>query len=348
MQNNRNLIVLAVVLAVLGTLYVLTRDRRPDLDTTGGFVDLVPGLLTTDDVHSVRVSLGGRDDAALQIVQQSGAWSVPSHFGAPANLNKIRTLLGNLESVTGEVRSDDAGVLAAYALDDSNAYHLSVRDEGGTAMVELLIGKQSSNGCFVRTPGSNRVLSTDHNFLTDLGIWGDDRTAPAASQWIDLVAYQVDRAKVRSLELRGEQGVTLVKELEEPAPVQAEVDTTGVPMAQPGEPDPEAYEWRVTSPSNFVASRSRADGILNSLATLRARDVVATGEVDEEYGLGEGASRVIVTLDDGTSQVLLFGAALPDDANAFYFRVEGQPLVWSMPGYLKSNVFKTVDDLKVQ
>lgn len=346
MQNNRNLIVLVVVLAVLGTLYVLTRDRRPELDATGGFVDLVAGMLSTDDVYTVDLALGGDPAQGVKIVQQSGTWVVASHFGAPANLNKVRTLLGNLESVEGEVRSDDASVLAAYALDDSSAYHLAVRNESGEALAELLIGKGTTNGCFVRLPGSNRVLATNHNFLTDFGVWGDDRKAPAASQWIDQVAFQVERDAVRAIELRGDATVVMVKEIEAPAVVA--VDSLGLPLAQPGEPDAEAYEWRVTEPTEFMAARSRADGVLNSLATLRARDVVATGEVGEEFGLGDDADRVIVTLEDGTTHTLLFGAALPDDSNLFYFRVEGESLVWSMPSYLRTNVFKKPEDLQVK
>ena len=347
MHNNRNLIVLVVVLAVLGTLYVLTRDRRPQLDTSGGFVDIVPGTVSTDDVHAIDLRLGRHPHEGLNIVQQSGSWVVVSHFGAPANLNKIRTLLGNLESVEGEVRSNDASVLAAYALDDSSAYHLAVRNERGEALVEVLIGKGTSNGCFVRLPGSDQVLAANHNFLTDFGVWGDDRSSPAASQWVDTVAFQVERDAVRAIELRGDETVVMVKEIEEPEPVPVAI-ANGAPQSIPGQADADAYEWRVTAPSNFVAARSRADGIVNSLVTLRARDVVATGEVGEEFGLGESASRAVVTLEDGSTHTLLFGAGLPDDTNLFYFRVEGKPLVWSMPSYLRSNVFKTSEELRVQ
>ena len=45
---------------------------------------------------------------------------------------------------------------------------------------------------------------------------------------------------------------------------------------------------------------------------------------------------------------LLFGEVLPDDENQFYFRVQGEELVWAMPAYLRTNVFKSVEDMQVQ
>lgn len=338
MGNNRNLIVLALVLVVLVGAYVLTQDRRPDLDTTGGFVELVEGTLSTDDVYTLSLSKG--DAEGITIVQRDGNWVVASHHDAPANLNKVRTVLGNLETVSGELRSEDASVLDAYALDDDSAYHLEILDEGGAPMAALLIGKRSGTGCFVREPGSDRVLLADHNFLSDFGLWAEDRPAPNADLWIDMAVVKLDREAVRNVELITDTGtLALTKEF--------------VDLATAGEdstetlPDDNAYEWRVTGPEEFVASKTRADGVLASMVSLRARGLVGD-TVADEYGLGDDARRAVVTLEDGTSTTLRFGDATPDDESLLYFQVEGSPLVWTLPDYVAKNVFKSADDLKTE
>jgi len=338
MGNNRNLIVLGLVLVVLVGGYILTQDRRPDLDTTGGFVELVEGTLSTDDVYTLSLSKG--DEDGVTVVQRDGDWVVASHHDAPANLNKVRTLLGNLETVSGELRSEDASVLDAYALDDPNAYHLEVLDESGTPMAALLIGKRSGSGCFVREPGSDRVMLADHNFLSDFGLWAEDRPAPKADLWIDMAVVKLERDAVRTVELvTGDGPLVLTKEFVDLGSA-AEDSTETLP-------DADAYEWRVTGPEEFVASKTRADGVLASMVSLRARGLVGDTVLDE-YGLGEAARKAVVTLEDGTSTTLRFGGVTPDDESLLYFQVEGQPLVWTLPDYVAKNVFKSAEELKTE
>lgn len=341
MGNNKNLIILVVVLVVLVGGYLLTQDRRPELDTTGGFVELIEGQLSTDDVYTVSVNLGGDPDEGFTAVQRDGAWVVSSHWDAPANLNKIRTLLGNLESVRGEFRSEDPDVLDAYALDDSSAYHVRVLDEGGAPLAELLVGKRSGSGSFVRRPGSDRVMLADHNFLSDFGAWGDTREAPTVTSWIDMTVVELDREAVRAIELDGsETALTLTKEFVEVET--APEDTTATDAGA----DPDAYEWKVTGPETFVASKTRADGVMAAMVSMRARDVVGD-TLEPHFGLSEAdAQRVTVTMEDGTTHTLLFGAPTEEDDSMLYFTVEGEPLVWTVPDYVATNVFKAADDLK--
>ena len=339
MGGNRNLVVLLVLLVLLVGGWFLTRDRRPELDVTGGFVELVEGTLSTEDVYTVAVAHGGDPESGFTVVQRDGDWVVSSHWDAPANVNKIRTLLGNLETVSGEVRSDDASVLDAYALDEANAYSLRVLDEGGQALTEVLIGKRSGSGSFVREPGSNRVLAADHNFLSDLGVWGDAREAPAVTSWIDMAVLSLDRGAVRTIELfDGGSRLAMTKEFVE---VEATDDSTDVA------PDPDAYEWRVSGSDSFVASKTRADGVMAAMVSMRARDLVGD-TVEESFGLGDDARRVVVTLEDGTTHGLRFGQPLTDDEAQLYFQIEGEPLVWTVPDYVAKNVFKSADELKTE
>ena len=331
MSNNRNLMILAVIVVALGVIYAMSSQRRPSLDTSGGFADLVEGTLSTDEVQSISVRRGGE---GFTMVNGDRGWVIEDHFGAPANLNKIRTLLGNLESVTGELRSDDDGVLASYALDDSQAYHLRI-DEA----VDLVVGKRSGSGCFVREGGSSKVYATDHNFLSDFGVWGDDRPAPEVTSWIDLVAFEVAREEITRVRIDGDETVTLDKELaiaEPEEPVEGEV-----PAGSPGE----NYEWRVDG--DFVGSRTRGDAVISSLVSIRAGDVLGRGENPEGSGLDD-PDRITVTLEGATELTLLFGDAVADMSGQVWFRVEGRELLWSVPEFVKGNLFKTADELKAE
>ena len=112
-----------------------------------------------------------------------------------------------------------------------------------------------------------------------------------------------------------------------------------VPAGSPGD----NYEWRVNG--DFIGSRSRGDAVLSSLVSVRASDVLARGENPEGSGL-DSPDRIVVTLDGATDVTLLFGEAVPEENGQVWFRVEGQELVWSVPEYVKNNLFKKADDLR--
>lgn len=339
MSNNRNLLILAVVLVAAGVLYSLTSRQRSHVDASGGFVDLYEGTLATTEVWGIEVHKGGDPEAGFSLAKQGDDWSMTSHFDAPANVNKIRTLLGNVEGAEGELRSDDGDVLDAYALADSQAIHLVLRNESGDPLLHWLVGKRSGQGGFVRRDGSNRAYLASHNFLSDFGIWGDELGAPTHTSWLELQVHKEERDDIHAIQLVSDAGtVRMRKEFAEPEV--AEGDSTAAPVT------PAEYEWRVEEPGNFLAKKTVADGILGNVASLRARDVVGTDADNPAYGLGDDAARVVVTYADGTEETLWFGAEFPDDDSQVHFRKEGEDLVWALPSYLRTNIFKPVDELR--
>ncbi|RKZ09263.1 hypothetical protein DRQ53_06750 [bacterium] len=339
MGNNRNLIIMLVVVVGLAALYMLSSQRRPTLDQSGGFVDLVEGTLSSDEIESISIRRG---DEGFKLANTDAGWVIEDHFQAPGNLNKIRTLLGNLEAVSGEIRSDDADVLGSYALADSQAYRLQVAGH-----LDLLIGKRSGSGCFVRKAGSNRVYVTDHNFLSDFGLWGDDRPVPEVSSWVDLLAFEVLRDDITRIRIEGEETVLLDRELiiEETAGDEAvEGDASTAPPVAAGSPG-NNYEWRINE--DFVGSRSRGDAILSALVSIRARDVLARDENPEGSGL-DSPDRVTVTIEGGSELTMLFGGAVAEMSGQVWFRVEGEELVWAVPEFVKNNLFKSADELRAE
>ena len=117
MGNNRNLTLLVAVLVVLGGLYLFSRGHRSHIDNTGGYVDLVEGPLSTDDVFSMSVSVG---DSTLELAKDSGNWVVRSRLDAPATpegiLRSVEDLRVRLDAAGGGApppRTQSTGITAA-------------------------------------------------------------------------------------------------------------------------------------------------------------------------------------------------------------------------------------------
>jgi hypothetical protein len=176
-------------------------------------------------------------------------------------------------------------------------------------------------------------------------MWGDEPTDPDPKQWLELEVYKVDREQVSSLTLVHEgKALELKKEFEQPPPAPAPTDSAGA--AAPAVP--QTYEWRVVRPNSFLALKTRGDGILGALASVRARDLADPGQTAEAAGLDGKSDRAIVTLASGSSDTLLFGKNLAGDDTQLYFKVAGHERTWLVPSYIKQNIFKKPDELKPQ
>ena len=334
-MNNRTLGVLLVLLILFAGGYWYSKNQRPDLDQTGGYVDLVKGKLSTDSVYGLSVYRGSDPDKGFTLVRRGTDWIMNSHYDAKANINRLRTLLTNLESLEGEPRSNDPSVLADYDLDDSNAVHLVLKDESGNDILHLLLGKSSTGGGFIRKEGSNQVLLGSRNFLSDFGIWGKDNRNPVATTWLDLDIYKPNRESVTSFAFqKGKNLIAMKKVFQTPA----KGDTTAAKKPPP-------YEWEVTKPRHFTALKTRADGVLTTLSNMRARDIAPKPSSPDEYGLGKDADWAEVTVNDSTTTRLLFGKEGPK--GQFYMKVQGNDDdYWLVSDYVRGNVFKPLKEFE--
>jgi hypothetical protein len=348
MESRRTLAVLGAVLVALGALYFVTSHKREHLATNGGFVKLVDGKMSTDDIFGIEAWKGTAKDKGVAMAKRGDAWVVTSRYDAPANLNKIRSLLSNLEGLEGEVRSDSPAVLADYGLADSTGIHLVLKKESGEERLHLLLGKHSGSGAFVRTEGSNKAVLASTNLLGDFGIWGDSPSDPDPKQWLDLEVYKVNRDDVHTITTTaGKTTIEMTKEFSKPPtppPAPATKDSTAVAATTP--PAPTTYEWRVEKPSNFLALKTRGDAILSSLSSIRARDLADPQLTPEQTGLTTNADRVLVTVASGSTDTLLFGNKVPGDETQLYFKVAGKDRTWILPSYITQNIFKKTDELK--
>ena len=76
-------------------------------------------------------------------------------------------------------------------------------------------------------------------------------------------------------------------------------------------------------------------------------DVLGRGEHPEASGLDD-PSTVAITLEGANAVTLLFGNPVEEMSGQVGFQVEGQELIWAIPEYVRTNVFKTADDMRAE
>ena len=220
-------------------------------------------------------------------------------------------------------------------------------DTAGTELLAVDVGKQAEGGQgnFIRRPGSSEVYLSAKGVLNQLGIYGEV-TAPKQTHFVALQAVKEDRQDIDRIVLHdGDQTLDLIKEFSviEPAPD----DTTGTePTIDRG-----TWEWRLSGRDDVVLAKSKVDGVLGALVSLRATDVDDPGAEAAAYGLDEPTRTATLVREDGSQCVLRFGGqreAGEGVTAGIWLQVDGKGPVWVVADYTTRNVFKSLDDLKAE
>ena len=344
MLKPKNLIILVIVLAVLAVISFVQKAKHRSTTSQGHTNLLIAGPLDKDQLERIEIRHPGKD-AVVTLVNQPEGWAVATAWHAKANEQRIEALLRGLDNLYGEFRSDNADVLEDYGLVDTLMVTVTGHAAGGgDALFTLQLGNQAGRGIgnFVKLPGNNAVYVSANNVLGDLGMYsGPD--APTSKHFLVLNAHKVDRQDVDTITLRdGASTITLVKEFAEPEP--AADDTTG---ALP-EIDRSVYEWRITEPQPQAAPKTKADGVLGAVSSIRASDVTDPGVDLATYGLIDPAKEARITLQDGTVVGFAFGderQAEEGNPAGVYLRIDESPTIWVVNTYNLNNVFKSLEDL---
>lgn len=102
--------------------------------------------------------------------------------------------------------------------------------------------------------------------------------------------------------------------------------------------------WRITEPKPLGADQSTVTGALSSLSSLNSERLVEDKASDlKRYGLDQPAIEVDVTEKDNKTQKLLMGDDTPA-GGAVYAMLAGDPRVFTISSYNKTNVDKSLND----
>ncbi len=141
-----------------------------------------------------------KDTLALE--RQGDTWTVKSADSYPAKAEKVRALLlqlNNAELVAQKTQNPERFALLEledFFAKDAKSRMVSVNDENGKAIAEVIVGKSSAEqfaagkgGTYVRRPGekSTWLVNTKIDVPTNV------------SSWVDTVVAQVDTANLQSI-----------------------------------------------------------------------------------------------------------------------------------------------------
>jgi hypothetical protein len=357
MIKNRNILILAVVLVVLLGISLVQKAGHEKSTSGSATVKVVEGTLTTDQLD--RITLGqGQDEEAVVLVSTPTGWVVASSWDSPAGLPRIEALLRNLGDLSGEFRSDNSSVLADYGLSEEDAVKVRAYNKEGDLALAVDIGStpERSPGNFVKAPGSSAVYLSPVNLLAQLGLY-DGPAVPGGKHFLDLQAVKEDRLDVDRIILTdGGQALELVKEFAENHPTPGSEETVpGVAESEAGgdqdEPaglDRTTWEWKLTVPRAKALAKTKADGVLGSLVSIRATDVDDPAGDLAAYGLAEPSRTGTIIRQDGSQLTMEFGntrEAVGDIQAGVWMKVRGEPTVWVVADYTVTSIFKSEEDL---
>lgn len=105
-------------------------------------------------------------------------------------------------------------------------------------------------------------------------------------------------------------------------------------------------DWKITEPKALAADQSTVSGMLATLSSLSSERLVEEKSSDlQRYGLEHPSLELDFSEKDNKSQRLLLGDDTPT-GNATYAALAGDPRVFTIAGYHKTSLEKSLNDLR--
>ena len=108
----------------------------------------------------------------------------------------------------------------------------------------------------------------------------------------------------------------------------------------------ESGAWQITKPKPLAADQDSVSSVISTLSTLTSERLLEEKVSDvAAYGLANATVELDVTLKDNKTQKLLIGDQTPA-GNSYYAMLAGDPRLFKLASYNKTNLDKTVNDLR--
>jgi Domain of unknown function (DUF4340) len=130
-----------------------------------------------------------------------------------------------------------------------------------------------------------------------------------------------------------------------------QADVTGLRFERKDQPEVELSlngpgNWQITTPKPLRADQDTVSNLLSTLSSLSSERLLDDKAPDvASYGLANPSLQVDVTLKDGKTQKLLVGGQTAV-GNSYYAMLGGDPRLFTIAGYTKTNVDKSLTDLR--
>lgn len=196
--------VLMVALVLVTGLMRASQDWQPELT---GLV--LPGWADEAET-AARIDIDG-PDGRFELLRQGGVWVMPSRDYHPVLPVRIAQLDAFLSGLThAGARTRDPAKHARLGLAESGesgaGMRLTVQNEAGEVVADIILGVRNGDGIYLRNPGSART------YLGRLGEAADVPDIAAPSDWLDLDFLALGRTEIARTRIQPERGPAYVLE----------------------------------------------------------------------------------------------------------------------------------------
>lgn len=326
----KHLAIFGMLLIVLGIAVFFKTHQKPAELTTEEYISL---NLAVDSAKVSKIEIGkAKEPKIVEIVKNStGAWVLPTFFGARADEKKIQELFKTLPEAKGELRAKDKALFADFGLTDDKAYRISFLDAAGKSVFTLLVGPKitQSASAFVRKADSDQVFYVGTDIFGKIGIYEDpEKVAPTNDYWASLImaapkADLIDAIEVERTVGAKKQPVAHVRRETDPNDLSKKwwkFANAGVPFSPDAAKIKQFFKIFETSPAS------------------RALDPNA-----KDFGFSASQWRMKLHQDNGQEILITAGAEDPA-TQGIYLQIAGEPVVFQLPKYYFNNL--DVDDSK--
>lgn len=291
-----NVVLLAIFLGLCGLLLSLERPWATDRFEEAAARRRAPIFPGLDPSKAAKIELRqGKEEVVL--ARGADGWRVATLANFRANEDAVARLLDRIRAMTkGDLVTTDRANHAKYRLADADAPRITLRDEAGAVLADLLQGRPefdrneadasggrlSSLDCYVRPAGADEVYRVaEFQPIEPL----------RASDWIPRNLYRFDVAAIHTLSI---SGTSLAERIE----------LNRLPSG----------EWQlVTEAGALPASREACETLARSFSSVYVEDVLGAFEPKDaaRYGFDAPRLRAFATLAGNANEELVVGADVP-------------------------------------
>jgi hypothetical protein len=286
----KNLLVLAVVVAVLGSFIVFFERHQPTTDEVGAVADRLLPDLERESVTAVVVE---RPEGTLRVVREDGAWRLEEPLSWPAD---TLTVDGVLDAILGlesrRALAADGTAVADYGLDDP-PMAVTLEIEGGDP-VRVSVGERTALG-------SDRAVSLGDGRVVLTPGWFVEQLEKPTNEWRSRAVLDTSLGQLAALTVVDREGDR----------VEA-VSLDG--------------DWRLLSPVEDLADTEHLRRVVGDLAGARIAEFADDPTPDQLALVDEPAYRLSVNPNDGSPAVSLDFSAIRDGRRLC--RRDGEALFW--------------------
>ncbi len=312
----KNLVFFFIVLAVLLAVVFIKRITRPKVPTAEQWADIVPQSVNNDNITDCLISLGEKQ---VHLLKKDNNWFIDDKQKVYADKVKINFLLGQIDSLQGELRSDEGSILADYGISNKQGVHIQLKNKA-KEICHIVIGTKKAGWKknFVRLNSSNAVYIADGDMLSALGLYGDIESENLKpDQWLDKQILHFAQDKIKSVKL--EKGKDMFMNIEKAA-------------------DDKNSEWKTIKDYSQKIDQSKITGFLKLLSELRAGSFASA---EESKKFKSSSWKMSIGLDDGTAIILERGQ---QKSGNYYLKVSDKDYLFKIPEYTLNRIDQTDGD----